>query len=140
MIPVGDVTGNQFSKARQLLDVQVVACDSCTYRVPSHTRGEKDHKVQLDDPELPGMLSCTCEAGLMGKPCWAMARVLIAREVMRAANVWVSRGAASAQAGLEMAGGALVPVATATFDAEGNPVLLWGGEPPVAGLLYSIPN
>ena len=139
-IPVRDITGNQFTKARTLLALPVVVADACTYRVPSHSRGEKDHKIQLDDPERPGALSCTCEAGLMGSPCWAMARVLIALETLRTANVYVCRGAASAQAGLDYASGCIVPLATATFDEQGNPTLIWGGQQPEAELLYSISN
>ena len=138
MIPVSLIEGNQFTKARGLLNLPVVATAACTFRVPSSSRGERDHKVQLDDPQHPGACSCTCEAGLMSQACWAMARVLLALAHLRAGNVHVFRGAESAQAGLEAAAGALEPLGPSTFHEDGDVGVLWRGQPPEAELLFSI--
>lgn len=138
MILIDGVGRKQFERAQELRS-PVVVSDRRTFRVPSSRPGERDHKIQLDDPELPRAYSCTCDAGLMGRPCWAIARVLDALEDLRAAGVYVCRDAASVRGALDDCASALVPLATATFDERGNPTLLWGGEAPEAGLLYAVP-
>jgi hypothetical protein len=137
MIQTQAVGGNQYEKARRLMSPVVVA-DSCTFRVPSDSRGKRDHKIQLDDPERPAAISCTCEAGAIGKPCWAMARVLDALEVLRANNVYVNRGAHSSWAALQAAASA-VSTSPAAGIVEGDLALIWG-DGPQAGVLYNIPN
>lgn len=138
MILIHTIGINQYEKARRLMS-PVVVVDSCTFRVPSESRGKRDHKIQLDDPERPTALSCTCEAGLMGRPCWAMARVLDAQEKLRANNIYVSRGAASSWVALEEEASALLPPPRAGI-YDGDLELIWGGEQPEPGMLYRIAN
>jgi hypothetical protein len=138
MIPCSFIRGNQFDKAFEHYDLPVVATDLCTFRVPSSSEpGETDHLVRIDDPERPRAVSCTCMAGRLEKPCWAMARALVALDELLQANVWLFRGAASAQAGMAATAGALVPHALAMFDEAGEPVLSWRGVEPEVGLIYS---
>src|SRR5436305_11041459 len=106
MRSISAVGGSQFAKAR-MLKSPVAVIDPSTFRIPSSSRDERDHKVQLDDPENPAAVSCTCEAGEMGKPCWAMARALDALEVMRAGNIFVAPGAPSSWAALKYMASAL---------------------------------
>jgi hypothetical protein len=136
-IPVTLVGDNQFQKARRLMS-PVVVVDSCTFRIPSDSlNGERDHKVQLDDPERPHALSCTCEAGTRGLACWGMARVLDALGTLRAANVYVSKGAASSLEALAAQASAFAP-AEASFGADGDFELRWGGHPKT-GEVYVVP-
>lgn len=138
MILTSAIGGNQFDKARELMS-PVVVSDTCTFRVPSSSRGERDHKLQLDDPELPGSISCTCEAGEMGKPCWAMARVLDALGALRAAGVYVCRGALSTRAALEESAGAIEPPMRAAIVGGGEMALLRMSATPLAGMLINVP-
>lgn len=128
MILITEVGSNQFEKARRLKS-PVVVIDSVIYRLPSSRKGERDHKVQLDDPENPRALSCTCEAGVMSHACWAMARVLDVIAVFREQHIYVSRGASSSWAGIADAAGALVPRLRLTVDEGGDVEMSWGGHP-----------
>jgi hypothetical protein len=137
MIPIQHLTGNQFEKARRL-NAPVVVCDARTFRVPSSRRGERDHRLQLDDAERPHAVSCTCEAGERGRVCWAMARVLDALDELRACNIYVSPGAPSSWSASEAWAGALEPEPRAGI-VDGDLALMWGGHPE-AGVLYNIPR
>lgn len=141
MIPVARLAGNQYDKAFELYHLPVVATDLCTFRIPSSSDpGESDHLVRLDDPERPMAVSCTCIAGQLERPCWAMARSLVALDELRQANVWLSRSAPSADAGRASAAGAVVAVegAAGGFDEAGNPILLFHQRQPRAELLYTV--
>ena len=137
MIQIDVVGRNQFVRAHELRP-PVVVSDRCTFRVPSSRPGGRDHKIQLDDPELPLAYSCTCDAGLVGRPCWAIARVLDALEDLRAAGVYVCRDAASVRGALDDFAGALTRPTAAGFGAAGELVMLWSGQEPEAGMLYAI--
>lgn len=136
MIPTTQVGGNQFAKARGLMSA-VVVIDSRTFRVPSSSRGERDHKIHIDDTERPRAVSCTCESGELGRPCWAMARVLDALETLRSANVYVCRGAASTREALEEAAGAVEPPLRAMF-LDGELALLRRSATPLAGMVLNV--
>lgn len=136
MIPISEVGGNQFQKARELIS-QVVIINSCVFRVPSSGREERNHRVQLDDPEMPSTLSCTCEEGVMGRPCWAMARVLDVLEAFRAANVYISRSVLSPLCGLPDVAEALVPRAR-VVDGDVELELFWERQPE-GGMLFVLP-
>lgn len=140
MIAVREIRGNQYDKAFELYQLPVVATDLCTFRIPSSSDpGESDHLVRVDDPERPGAISCTCMAGQVGKPCWAMARALIAQEELLEANVWLFRSAASAQAGRAAAAGALAPLPLAArITDRGELALMKSSETPLAGMMLSI--
>jgi hypothetical protein len=141
MIPTTNVGDNQFDRARELAEAHqapVVVLSSRTYLIPSSTRGELDHKVQLDDFERPAAVSCTCEAGRMSKACWGMARVLTVVSVLHANHVYVSRDAASSLEALAAEASALLPLAEARF-VEGDVMsLTWGGHPK-SKALYVVP-
>lgn len=137
MILTTEVGSNQFDKARRLMS-PVVVIDSVVYRLPSSRQGERDHKVQLDDPENPRALSCTCEAGVMNRACWAMARVLDVIEVFHSNSIYVSRGASSSWAGMADAAGAMVPRLRLTEDEGGDVEMHWGGQPQT-GTIYVVP-
>lgn len=133
--------GNQFDKAFELYHLPVVARDFNSFLIPSsRDPGESDHLVRVDDPERPGTVSCTCLAGQVGRPCWAMARALIALDELREANVWIFRGAVSARAGREAAAGAVEPLSMAVgFTAAGDLALLERSETSLTGMLLNVP-
>lgn len=137
MILTTEVGSNQFEKARRL-NAPIVVIDSLIYRLPSSRPGERDHKVQLDDPENPRECSCTCEAGVMNRACWAMARVLDVIAVFRKHNIYVSRGASSSWAGIADAAGALVPRLRVRVDEGGDVEMSWGGHPETKAV-YVVP-
>lgn len=141
MIPVASIRGNQYDRAFELYHLPVVATDLSTFRIPSSSDpGETDHLVCLDDPEHPRMVSCSCMAGQVGRPCWAMARALIALDALRQDNVWLVRGAESALAGIAAAAGAVTPLAfDAGLTAGGDLALLTRSDTELAGMLLSIP-
>lgn len=73
----------------------------------------------------------------MGRPCWAMARVLDALDALRAAGVYISRSVISPLCGLPDVAEVLVPrvrVADGDTDLE----LFWQRQPE-AGMLFNIP-
>jgi hypothetical protein len=135
MIPIHRVGRNQFLKARSY-SAPVVVIDSCTFRVPSSQGEGRDHKVRLDDPELPGLVSCTCDAGVHSAPCWAMAKVLLAHQLLLANRIYISRGAASVTSALRNESSAVEPPPRACF-VEGEPALLWESHPR-ANALYRV--
>lgn len=137
MISIQSIGGNQYEKARRLMS-PVAVTDACTFRIPSSSRDERDHKVQFDDPELPGACSCTCEAGERGRPCWAMARALNALAALRKQNVYIWRGAASSWEALMSVASAIEQQPVAAI-VEGELALVWGKEPR-SGVLYNVPN
>lgn len=136
MIPAGEILSKQLLTARTS-KAPVVVIDGLTFRVPPATRGEREHKVQLDDQERPAACSCTCEKGLGGEPCWAMVRVLGVLKVLGANNIYVSRGATSSWAALLTAASAVERPATARVGAGGDMTLTWEEQPQV-GMLYNV--
>lgn len=136
MITIEAIRGKQFLNALTSKS-PVVVVDSLTFRIPPAGRGEREHKLQLDDQERPAACSCTCEKGLRGEPCWAMARVLAVLQVLRENNIYVSRGATSSWLALLTAAGAVEP-ATASIVEGGDLALLWGGHPE-PGTIYVVP-
>lgn len=136
MIPISEVNGKQFQQAHALMS-QVVISNSCVFRVPTSGPNERDHRIQLDDPEKPSACSCTCEEGVLGRPCWAMARVLDALESLHTANVYISRSVVSPLCGLPDVAEALVPRAR-VVDDDGALELFWQRQPE-AGMLFVIP-
>ncbi len=73
----------------------------------------------------------------MGRPCWAMARVLDVLEAFRAANVYISRSVLSPLCGLPDVAEALVPRAR-VVDGDVELELFWERQPK-GGMLFIIP-
>ena len=136
MIPIDTISGKQLLNARNSKSPAVVV-DSLTIRIPPAARGEREHKVQLDDQERPTACSCTCEHGLRGEPCWAMARALAVLQVLGSNRIYVSRGVTAAWLALAAAASAVEHTASACVSEGGDMDLLWG-EQPQAGLLYNV--
>jgi hypothetical protein len=137
-ISVAAVGDKQFQKARELAAANrapVVVANGCTYLIPSSSRDERDHKVQLDDPEQPGAVSCTCESGIRDRACWAMARALDVSRVLRDNHVYVSRGAVVSRDAIAESASAFEACPRASCGAGGELELIWGGGPR-AGALY----
>lgn len=136
MVSINRIGGKQLLNARTL-KAPVIVIDSLTFRVPPAGPGEREHKLQLDDQERPSACSCTCEKGLKGEPCWAMARVLAVLTVLVENNVYVSRGATSSWLALLTAASAVERTAMARVAEGGRMDLIWG-EQPQPGLLYNV--
>jgi hypothetical protein len=136
MVSINRVVSKQLLNARTL-KAPVIVIDSLTFRIPPAGRGEREHKVQLDDQERPSACSCTCEEGLKGEACWAMARVLDVLKVFAENNVYVSRGATSSWQALLTAASAVERPATARVAEGGRMDLIWG-EQPQPGMLYNV--
>lgn len=136
MIPAEHITGKRLLNARTA-KAPVIVIDSLTFRIPPASRDEREHKLQLDDQERPAACSCTCEKGMRGEPCWAMARVLSVLTVLSANNIYVNRGASSSLQALLEAASAVEQPASARVGAGGDMTLNWG-EQPQAGVLYNV--
>ena len=115
----------------------VVVVDALTFRIPPADRGEREHKVQLDDQERPAACSCTCAKGLNGEPCWAMARALVVRQLFGENHVYVSRGAESSWRALLEAASAVERTASARVIGD-DLALTWGGHPETESI-YVVP-
>lgn len=137
MIPIQNITGKHLLNARTS-KTPVVVIDALTFRIPPATHGEREHKVQLDDQERPAACSCTCGKGLMGKPCWAMARVLAVLNVLSVNNIYVNRRAESSWQALLAAASAVEKTASARVAAGGDMTLIWGSHPE-AETIYVVP-
>ncbi|MGB8510059.1 MAG: hypothetical protein WCD76_16895 [Pyrinomonadaceae bacterium] len=91
MIPANLISDAQFLRAREL-NLPVTILDARTFLLPSATRPSltEHHRIEFDDPEGPRKFSCSCEAGMHGKPCWAAARALDVLVLLAANNVTIS--------------------------------------------------
>lgn len=134
-IPIHLIGGNQFIKARTLQ--LPVVFDGEVFRMPSSSGGEGEHVVRFDSAESPLVYSCTCRAGSMATPCWAAARALDVLTVLSVHNIYVGRPAAApSPAALPATSGEPLRASI----VEGDLALIWGGEDPEAGVLYTISN
>ncbi len=88
-VPIAALSGNQFMRARALF-MPVVIIDARTYQIASATDEERVHVVQFDDADEPTACSCTCKAGVMRMPCWAMARALDALTIMGVHRIYLA--------------------------------------------------
>lgn len=136
MIPLDKIHGKRFLNGRTS-NSPVIVIDSLTFRLPPAARGEREHKIQLDDQERPAACSCTCEKGMRGDPCWAMSRVLAVVELLGSNNIFVSRDGGPSWLALLNAASAVERPATARV-AEGGDLALNWGEQPQAGMLYKV--
>lgn len=84
------------------------------------------------------MCGCTCEEGVMGRACWAMARVLDVLNTLRAANVYISRSVISPLCGLPDVAEALIPRARVIVDGDAELELFWQRQPE-RDMLFVIP-
>jgi hypothetical protein len=90
LIPIHEIRGNQFMKARTLM-LPVIIINAHTFRMPSATGGAREHTVEFDSSESPTACSCTCEAYAMRTACWAMARALDVMTVLGVHQIYVGR-------------------------------------------------
>ncbi len=124
MIPITEIHGNQFMKARVLM-LPVVVINGHMFRMPSSSSAEREHVVTFDSGETPTACSCTCAAGLNQTPCWAMARALDTLTVLSINQIYIaSPGAGTQSRAGEIAPGAATAAAAQSYIGTSGELVL----------------